>query len=183
MSRRYHYCLAVYDAANDKLAPVSSPFSVGQENGKMEFYDVQEETEDVVLLSKFGMLGEFFLGRMVNGVFEGSNSPSFKQKDTLFLIRATPDRLCTVVKTGSSKAYRYVRYYGPAGGYGNISEAGFYSSVNDTMPLAGKYWGRKTVQQATILISMCSTGIRIHRMIILSLMEDGPDLIWASESI
>ena len=78
------YCLAVYDAANDKLAPVSSPFSVGQENGKMEFYDVQEETEDVVLLSKFGMLGEFFLGRMVNGVFEGSNSPSFKQKDTLF---------------------------------------------------------------------------------------------------
>ena len=135
------YCLAVYDAANDKLAPVSSPFSVGQENGKMEFYDVQEETEDVVLLSKFGMLGEFFLGRMVNGVFEGSNSPSFKQKDTLFLIRATPDRLCTVVKTGSSKAYRYVRYYGPAGGYGNISEAGFYSSVNDTMPLAGKILG------------------------------------------
>lgn len=135
------YCLAVYDAAHDKLDPVSSPFSVGKENGKMEFYEAREETEDVVLLSKFGMLGEFFLGRMVNGVFEGSNSPSFKQKDTLLLIREIPGRLCTMVKTDSSKAYRYVRYYGPAGGYGNISEAGFYSSANDTVPLAGKVLG------------------------------------------
>lgn len=107
----------------------------------MEFYEAREETEDVVLLSKFGMLGEFFLGRMVNGVFEGSNSPSFKQKDTLLLIREIPGRLCTMVKTDSSKAYRYVRYYGPAGGYGNISEAGFYSSANDTVPLAGKVLG------------------------------------------
>ena len=135
------YCLAVYDAAHDKLDPVSSPFSVGKENGKMEFYEAREETEDVVLLSKFGMLGEFFLGRMVNGVFEGSNSPSFKQKDTLLLIREIPGRLCTMVKTDSSKAYRYVRYYGPADGYGNISEAGFYSSANDTVPLAGKVLG------------------------------------------
>ena len=56
------YCLAVYDAAHDKLDPVSSPFSVGKENGKMEFYEAREEIEDVVLLSKFGMLRGVLFG-------------------------------------------------------------------------------------------------------------------------
>lgn len=137
------YCIGTYDAVNNKLNPVSAPFSVNKENGKMEFYDIGKETENIVLLSKFGMIGEFFLGRMVNGVFEGSNLASFEQKDTLFLIRETPYRLCTVIRTDSSKAYRYVRYLGPAGSHGNISEAAFYSSFNDSIPLKGNILGPK----------------------------------------
>lgn len=131
------YCLAVYDAKKEELRTVTSPFSVDVENGRMTFYTPQQDTEDVVLLSKFGMLGEFFLGRMVNGVFEGSNVPSFIDKDTLFLINETPNRLCTEVKSNSDKAYKYVRYYGPQGGYGNVSEIKFYECLNDTVPLAG----------------------------------------------
>ncbi|MCD8317979.1 MAG: hypothetical protein LUC45_03615, partial [Paraprevotella sp.] len=135
------YCLAIYEAGKERLNPVTSPFSVDQENGKLCFYDAQAETENVVLLSKFGMLGEFFLGRMVNGVFEGSNTPSFTQKDTLFKVNEVPNRLCTVVTINPAKAYRYIRYYGPTGGYANISEATFYSSPHDTVSLSGKVIG------------------------------------------
>ena len=135
------YCLATYDAAKGVLHAVTSPFNVNVDTGEMTFYEPEESTEDVVLLSKFGMLGEFYLGRMVGGVFEGSDTPDFRRKDTLFRIGETPVRLCTAVRADSSRANRYVRYYGPAGGYGNISEAAFYASWTDTVPLRGKVIG------------------------------------------
>ena len=72
------YCLASYDAGSKKLVTLSHPFSVDVDSAKMEFYAPEKETEDVVLFSKFGMIGEFFLGRMVGGVFEGSRSPGFE---------------------------------------------------------------------------------------------------------
>lgn len=77
---------------------------------------------DVVLLSKFGMIGEFYLGRMVGGVFEGGDTPDFLRRDTLFLIREAPSCLCTVARTDTTKLYRYVRYFGPYKGYCNLAE-------------------------------------------------------------
>lgn len=135
------YCLASYDAGSKKLVTLSHPFSVDVDSAKMEFYEPEKETEDVVLFSKFGMIGEFFLGRMVGGVFEGSRSPGFEHPDTLFRIKDMPLRLCTAVRVDSTKAYRYVRYFGPRGGFGNVSEVGFYSSWADTEPLKGDILG------------------------------------------
>lgn len=135
------YCLALYDQESGELEMISNPFSVDVETGKMAYYEPGPETEDVVLLSKFGMFAEFFLGRMVDGVFEGSNIPGFEHPDTLFHIHDVPDRLCTVVRADSSKAYRYVRYLGPRGGFCNVSEVGFYSSWTDDMPLKGEILG------------------------------------------
>lgn len=135
------YCLASYDAGSKKLVTLSHPFSVDVDSAKMEFYAPEKETEDVVLFSKFGMIGEFFLGRMVGGVFEGSQSPGFEHPDTLFRIQDMPLRLCTAVRADSTKAYRYVRYFGPRGGFGNVSEVGFYSSWADAEPLKGDILG------------------------------------------
>ena len=135
------YCLAIYDAESKHLETISHPFSVDVDSGGMEFYEPEAETEDVVLLSKFGMLGEFFIGRMVGGVFEGSQSPGFEHPDTLFQIQDVPNRLCTVVRVDSTKAYRYVRYWGPRDGYGNVSEVEFYSSWTDGEPLKGRVIG------------------------------------------
>lgn len=135
------YCLASYDAGSKKLVTLSHPFSVDVDSAKMEFYEPEKETEDVVLFSKFGMIGEFFLGRMVGGVFEGSRSPGFEHPDTLFRIKDMPLRLCTAVRVDSTKTYRYVRYFGPRGGFGNVSEVGFYSSWADTEPLKGDILG------------------------------------------
>lgn len=120
---------------------MSHPFSVDVDSAKMEFYAPGKDAEDVVLFSKFGMIGEFFLERMVGGVFEGSQSPGFEHPDTLFRIQDIPLRLCTAVRADSTKAYRYVRYFGPRGGFGNVSEVGFYSSWADAEPLKGDILG------------------------------------------
>ena len=116
------YCLAVYDAVSRRLHTVSHPFVMDKETGALAFHSPEGRKGDVVLLSKFGMIGEFYLGRMVGGVFEGGDTPDFLRRDTLFLIREAPSRLCTVARTDTTKRYRYVRYFGPYKGYCNVAE-------------------------------------------------------------
>lgn len=135
------YCLATYDAGHRRLQTVSHPFSVDVETGAMAFRTATGRRGDVVLLSKFGMIGEFFLGRMVGGVFEGSQTPDFRRRDTLHLIREAPSRLVTQVRTDTARRYRYVRYFGPYKGYCNISEVAFYGSPSDSLPLQGTVIG------------------------------------------
>ena len=85
------------------------------------------------------MIGEFFLGRMVGGVFEASNHPDFRRPDTLFAIKERPSRLRNVVcLPDKGKAYRYVRYYGPPTRHCNVSELAFYASAADTAALRGR---------------------------------------------
>ena len=122
------YCLAVYDASSKRLRTVSHPFVTDMETGRMSFRSPGNRKGDVVLLSKFGMIGEFYLGRMVGGVFEGSDTPDFRLRDTLFFIREAPSRLCTVARTDTVKRYRYVRYFGPYKGYCDVSEVSFLAS-------------------------------------------------------
>ena len=143
------YCLACYDSENNKLIPITSPFNTNKENDTIHFYQPEKENEDVVLFSKFGMLGEFFIDRMVNGVFEGSNSANFRQKDTLYHIKKSPHRLCTIVNSISHNKYRYVRYWGPTNGYGNIAEAAFFKTKDDSSALKGKIIGAKEGKNGT----------------------------------
>lgn len=119
------YCLAVYDETSESMHTVSHPFVMDKETGALTFHSPGNRKGDVVLLSKFGMIGEFYLGRMVGGVFEGSDTPDFLHRDTLYLIDETPSRLCTVVRTDTTKRYRYVRYFGPYKGYCNVAEVSF----------------------------------------------------------
>ena len=128
-----------YDAGRRRLQAVSHPFSVDVETGAMAFRTATGRRGDVVLLSKFGMIGEFFLGRMVGGVFEGSQTPDFRRRDTLYMVRKAPGRLCTVARTDTTKRYRYVRYFGPFKGYCDVAEVSFRRS--DGRMLSGKIIG------------------------------------------
>ena len=143
------YCIAIYDSQSNKLIPITSPFKTNKDDDSIFFYSPSQEKEDVILFSKFGMLGEFYIGRMVNGVFEGSNHPNFHIKDTLFQIKQLPYRLHTIVDIENSKKYRYVRYWGPIDGYGNISEASFYKSRVDSISLKGNIIGAKDGESGT----------------------------------
>lgn len=143
------YCIATYDSKLNKLIPLTSPFKTNKDNDDYNFYSPHPENEDITLFSKFGMLGEFYIDRMINGVFEGSNYPDFHIKDTLFHIKQSPHRLYSVINTENSKKYRYVRYWGPIDGYGNISEASFFNTKEDTIPLTGKIIGAKGGENGT----------------------------------
>ncbi|MFR9262122.1 MAG: hypothetical protein ACLVL2_16250 [Bacteroides cellulosilyticus] len=57
------------------------------------------------------------------------------------MIEEKPVRLQNVVYVSNPKEYRYLRYYGPAGSYCNVSEVGFYRDPNDMVPLQGRVIG------------------------------------------
>lgn len=133
------FCLSVY--RDKKLLPISVPFWVHKELKYFRYFGNGEEMEQVTILHKFNLFIEPFIDRMVGGVFEGSNDAGFRKKDTLYLIEEKPVRLYNVAYVDKSKGYRYLRYYGPAGSYCNISEVGFYGEMGDTIPLKGQVIG------------------------------------------
>jgi hypothetical protein len=72
--------------------------------------------------------------RMLGGVFQASNSPSFLSGVvTLYTITATPATgVLTTVSFTNTSAFRYVRYMGPANSFCNIAEAQFFGSSATT---------------------------------------------------
>ena len=67
-----------------------------------------------------------YLGRMVGGVFEGTNGNRVTGTYTpIHTISATPPLAWTSVNVNLGN-YRYLRYRGPNGSYGNVAEIEFY---------------------------------------------------------
>ncbi|WP_279142084.1 transglutaminase domain-containing protein, partial [Bacteroides acidifaciens] len=131
--------VATYE--NGELCFLTDPFYADKQNDEIHYYPVGKERQDVVLYAKCNIeIENRFRNKMIGGVFEGSNHPDFLEKDTLFIIQGKPNRLNTTVKSWSDKEYRYLRYFGPAKGFCNISEVAFYEK-NDTAALSGKIIG------------------------------------------
>ncbi len=70
-----------------------------------------------------------FASRMVGGIFQGSNDPSFASGVVnLHTIASTPNAgLQTVNVNASGANFRYIRYVSPANGYTNIAEMEIYA--------------------------------------------------------
>lgn len=131
--------IATYE--NGELCFLTDPFYADKQNDEIHYFPVGKERQDVVLYAKCNIeIENRFRNKMIGGVFEGSNHPDFLEKDTLFIIQGKPNRLNTTVKSWSDKEYRYLRYFGPAKGFCNISEVAFYEK-NDTIALSGKIIG------------------------------------------
>src|SRR4030095_15112100 len=76
-----------------------------------------------------------WVGRMVGGRFQGANAADFSDAVTLFTVSATPTfNAYTTVMINNSMPFRYLRYLSPNGGYCNVSEVEFYTSLS--LPLA-----------------------------------------------
>lgn len=133
---------------NNQLSFQTNPFIINYPEGEIISLQKDTKTQDVILFSKTNLDTENdFIKRIVDGVFEGSNTPCFKDVDTLFLVKKESPRLFTTIKLNSCKKYRYVRYRGPDNSYCNIAEVSFFGE-NDSL-LYGKIigtegdWGNK----------------------------------------
>lgn len=129
------FILAIYE--NGKIMPISYPFEFDRKTGGIYFFHIADESEDIILLNKFNQFFESFPHRMLNGVFEGSNDPQFKVKDTLFIIKELPLRMYNVIYPKNNKKYRYARYYGPENSHCNIADIAFFASETDSITLKG----------------------------------------------
>jgi transglutaminase-like putative cysteine protease len=125
---------------NNRLHFLSDPFTVEKFSNKITFYSCNDSVQDIVVYAK-SPEEERFRERMVNGAFEGSNMPDFREKDIIYRITESPYRLNTTVFVHSDKKYRYVRYYGPDDAHCNIAEASLYENAADTVALLGTVIG------------------------------------------
>ena len=86
-----------------------------------------------------------FAGRMIGGVFQGSNDPTFTTGMVpLATITTAPvTGVFTTVTLSNPSAFRYVRYLSPTGGYGNVAEIQFFGlpATQTTTQLTGTVFG------------------------------------------
>lgn len=123
---------------NGLLTFLTDPFYIDRQSGKVHYCTAGTGKQKVVLYAKCDFGGEdLFRERMLGGIFEGSNRPDFVDADTLYIITDVPARLNTVAGSYSDKAYRYLRYKGPADSHCNVAEIAFYEK-GDTASVKGK---------------------------------------------
>ncbi len=68
--------------------------------------------------------------RLIGGTFQGSNTSMFSGYGNLYIIPTAPAaKTWTSVALSLTTPYRYVRYFGPNGGYCDIGEIQFYSNT------------------------------------------------------
>ena len=127
--------------ADGKLQMRSDPFVLERPTGEIRFLSPGEREEPVTVFHKFPLYLDGVSGRMIGGVFEGSNDSRFRHADTLFVVKDRPYRLFTKVQTDHRKPYRYVRYRGKAGSHCDVAEIAFYGARSDSLPLRGKVIG------------------------------------------
>lgn len=130
-------CLATWN--DNKLQICSDPFFVNKETGNISLFHTSQKMDTMQLFYKFPLFEEHYIGRMVDGTFEGSND-NFLHVDTLHIIKKRPERLYNTCYTVlSEKTYKYVRYKGRKDSHCNIAEIIFYG--NNSIPLQGKVIG------------------------------------------
>ena len=127
--------------AGGKLQMRSDPFVLERPTGEIRFLSPGERQEPVTVFHKFPLYLDGVSGRMIGGVFEGSNDSRFRDADTLFVVKDRPYRLYTKVQTVSRTPYRYVRYRGKAGSHCDVAEIAFYGTDSDSLSLRGKVIG------------------------------------------
>jgi hypothetical protein len=132
--------LATWDSSGLHL--VSDPFLFEKETGNIRhFHSSTNQKDTMPLFYKFHLHSERYIYNMWHGIFEGSNDPSFRTADTLYMIEQVPYRQYTTVYTDSPKKYRFVRYKGCEGSYCNVAEIEFYEPENLSVPLKGQIIG------------------------------------------
>lgn len=103
-----------------------------------------------------------FASRMVQGIFQGANKPDFSDAVQLHQITSAPyEEVMTEVKAGEVNRFRYVRYLGPTGGFGNVAELEFVGS--DLAPFELKALGGVNAIRLTWSAIPGATTYRVRR--------------------
>jgi hypothetical protein len=78
--------------------------------------------------------------RMVGGKFQGSNTADFSSGvvDLFTVTEAPPDGELTAQPLDNAQAFRYLRYLGPTGGFGNVAEVQFHGPRTAQRVSAGR---------------------------------------------
>lgn len=106
---------------------LSTYFDASQSNGAWAGLDLG--SAEVITQIRYAPRPNY-AGRMIGGVFQGSNTPDFSSGVvTLYTITTIPvTGVLNTVNISNSSAFRYVRYLGPNYGHCNVAEIQFWGT-------------------------------------------------------
>jgi len=136
------YMAAFYD--HGKLLPASQPFVLTNE-GEMKYFQAAQDTCTLVLKRKyprFPRMESFALESRWARV-EGSNTPDFRHKDTLYLQSCAPVDITDTAFT-TEGSYRYFRWVVQPYRRGDLAEIEFYGKNKfdgEEKKLSGRIFG------------------------------------------
>ena len=127
MGRNMLYIVVGFDGKN--IIPISKPFIL-RKDGDVEYLFNEGNTKTVSRELRRKYYESYNVvdmrRRILNGKFQCSDYPDFREAVTLYTIEQTdiPDQ----IEMNAERPYRYWRYMTPDGSWGSISELSFYDS-------------------------------------------------------
>jgi|LSQX01.3.fsa_nt_gb hypothetical protein len=150
MGRNMLYIALGYDGKD--LVPVSTPFIL-QKSGDIEFLPYKKETGRVSRDLRRKYYESYNVvnmrRRIVGGSLQCSDSPDFKDFETLYTIENTD--IPSLIELKASRPYRYWRYMTPDGSWGSISELSFHDASGARMEgrgIANPEAGQDAIERA-----------------------------------
>lgn len=148
MGRNILYTIGVWE--NNKIVPIGNPFIVQNDGSVREVSYSYKKRQTMTLNRKYPFFGRFdkFNIRMAFGRFHGSNKADFSDRTTLYVHEGITEGCWYERKLKpSTQTYKYLRYYSPAGSFGNVNEIEFYNSKGQK--LIGKIIGTQGIEKQT----------------------------------
>ena len=121
---------------NYTQTPAHYPFRL-DEDGNCRFFIPDSLCKESLVLTQINQPSpgdNQFIGRMLNGRFEGANHSDFSDAQLLYTITEITGAFyhSAEIRHQTSK-YRYVRYVSPANGYCNVAELEFYDENDNKL--------------------------------------------------
>jgi len=129
-----------YDKAFD--GDVSTFFDYSLANGGYTGMDVGTAGKQITKI-RFYPRGtdDYFLGRLVGGKFQGSNTSESNGYTDLYTVAVAPLAGWNEVIPTVKETFRYIRYLGPDGSYSDISEIEFYGQDKTVLGIEDLIFG------------------------------------------
>lgn len=133
------YMAALYEKGKIKL--FGNPFLVAGDGTVTDICITGNETVSMVLTRKFPFLGKYseINYKMGGGLFQGSNDADFAHVTNFYQFEGVTNGNWYDIPVHDNKAYKYLRYLGPAGSHCNINELAFFDK--DGNQIVGKIIG------------------------------------------
>ena len=133
MGRNLMYVSAFCEGG--RTTPFGTPFCI-RDDGSVQ--DVKTDMKDkctMRLTRKYPFFAEkeAFNNRMKQGRFQGSNTSDFSHATDLYVFDKVTNGNWYDIPIRATGKYRYLRYFSPAGSWGNINELCFYDENGDTI--------------------------------------------------
>lgn len=130
---------------NNKIYPLSSPF-LYKKNKEIHYFTPDTTQRITVTLTRKYFQSHLWYDStyVINGKFEASNTPDFKQTTNLYTITKNAEMKFNEVNTLSDNEFRYARYITPDTNFNLMAEVEFYNEKYEL--LKGKTIGTEGVE-------------------------------------